>query len=190
MDELKRIQAAAANGLSKAEVEGLLDRKLTEAEAREFNKTKAILKLKEKDEANQKAKKTSVVDTPKQEAYSTTPASIPKSRFRTAIWQSFGNMCALSRILKVNHSSLRNYLSTHDDLRELMDEARAHLIDQAEDYVAQCLSDENLDVRVKTDLAKFILKTQGKSRGWTEGPTIAQQINIGDEVDLKTIFGA
>lgn len=82
-------------------------------------------------------------------------------------------MCALSRILKVNHSSLRNYLSTHDDLRELMDEARAHLIDQAEDYVAQCLSDENLDVRVKTDLAKFILKTQGKSRGWTEGPTIA-----------------
>lgn len=101
---------------------------------------------------------------------SKTPASVPKAKFKQAIWQSFGNMSALARLLGVNYTSLRSYFKDHKDLADLMEEARSRLIDQAEEYIASCLSDEGLDRRSKIDLAKFILKTQGKSRGWTEGP--------------------
>lgn len=38
------------NGLTRPEIEGLLGRKLEEDEVQEFNKTKALLKLKERQE--------------------------------------------------------------------------------------------------------------------------------------------
>ena len=38
------------NGLTRPEIEGLLSRKLEEDEVQEFNKTKALLKLKERQE--------------------------------------------------------------------------------------------------------------------------------------------
>ena len=79
-------------------------------------------------------------------------------------------MSALARLLGVNYTSLRSYFKDHKDLADLMEEARSRLVDKAEEFIASCLADEDLDMRSKTELAKFILKTQGKSRGWGEGP--------------------
>ena len=39
LDTIPQIRAAVMNGLSRPEIEGLLDRKLVEEEVREFNKT-------------------------------------------------------------------------------------------------------------------------------------------------------
>lgn len=154
------------NGLTRPEIEGLLGRKLDEEEAREMAKTKAVIKLKENDKESQeeaakaerKAKKGpfGAIDA---ETWDKTPAKVPKAKFRQAIWQSFGNMSALARLLEVNFSSLRNYMKDHKDLADLMEEARSQLVDRAEEYIASCLADEDIDVRTKTDLAKFILKT-------------------------------
>ena len=41
------------NGLTRPEIEGLLGRKLEADEVQEFNKTKAVLKLREADKAKQ-----------------------------------------------------------------------------------------------------------------------------------------
>lgn len=117
------------------------------------------------------------------------PAQVPKQRFKQAIWQSFGNVSALAKLLEVNYTSLRCYLSDHPELAEEMKQAREVLVDQAEEYVLKCLNDTTLDDKVKIDLAKFILKSQGKARGWNDSPTIAQQINVTGEVDLQSIFG-
>lgn len=40
------------------------------------------------------------------------------------------------------------------------------LVDEAEEEIAQLLNSTSADIR--KDVAKFILKTLGKSRGWTE----------------------
>lgn len=52
-ETLPQIRAAVMNGLSRPEIEGLLGRKFESAEVMEFNKTKALLKLRENDKAKQ-----------------------------------------------------------------------------------------------------------------------------------------
>lgn len=53
-EELDKVRAAAATGLTKAEVAALLGRTLSQEEATEFDKTKALVKLKAKQEAAKK----------------------------------------------------------------------------------------------------------------------------------------
>lgn len=48
-EALPQIRAAVMTGLSKPEIEGLLGRRLESDEVMEFNKTKAVLKLREAD---------------------------------------------------------------------------------------------------------------------------------------------
>lgn len=50
-EELDKVRAAAASGLTKTEVSALLGRTLSQEEATEFDKTKALVKLKAKQEA-------------------------------------------------------------------------------------------------------------------------------------------
>lgn len=47
------------------------------------------------------------------------------------------------------------------------------------------------DADTRLDVAKFILKTLGKSKGWNEQTaSIVQQINSNDKtVEIKSIFG-
>lgn len=57
-ETIPQIQAAVMNGLSKAEIEGLLERKLQPDELQAFNKAKAVLKLQAADKKQQEAAKT------------------------------------------------------------------------------------------------------------------------------------
>lgn len=117
---------------------------------------------------------------------------VSEAKFENAVWQSFGNMSALSRLLNVSYPALYAYLHhpNHKDMLDKVNLAKQQLVDDAESYIRTCLNDSNIDARTRVDLAKFILKTQGRQQGWSESPQIAQQINVQSEnVDLKTIFG-
>lgn len=57
-ETIPQVQAAVMNGLSKAEIEGLLERKLQPDELQAFNKAKAVLKLQAADKKQQEAAKT------------------------------------------------------------------------------------------------------------------------------------
>ena len=49
---------------------------------------------------------------------------------------------------------------------------------------------DSIDAKLRLDAAKFILKTLGKTKGWSESPQVVQQINAGDNsIDIKNIFG-
>lgn len=43
--------------------------------------------------------------------------------------------------------------------------------------------------KTRVDAAKWLLERLGKNDGWSQSPTIAQQINIASEKDIKEIFG-
>lgn len=78
----------------------------------------------------------------------------------------------------------------HRDHDQLAEQLRMALVDEAEQQISDLLHSQNEDVR--KDAAKFILKTLGKSRGWTEQPQsqIIQQISSQDKaVMIKNIFG-
>lgn len=120
------------------------------------------------------------------------PCEISDSKFELAAFQSFGNIAAIARLLEVNYSTLISYLRDpkHSGRLAVVHQAKQQLVDDAEAYVRTCLANDDVDDRIKVDLAKFILKTQGKEAGWSESPQIANSINISSEnIDLKTIFG-
>ena len=67
-------------------------------------------------------------------------------------------------------------------------ELRMALVDEAEEQVSQLLN--STDAKIRLDTAKFILKTLGKTKGWSESPQVVQNINSGDStIDIKNIFG-
>ena len=71
---------------------------------------------------------------------------------------------------------------------KLADELRMALVDEAEEQVSQLLN--STDSKIRLDTAKFILKTLGKTKGWSESPQVVQQINADDKtVEIKSIFG-
>lgn len=71
---------------------------------------------------------------------------------------------------------------------KLADELRMALVDEAEEQVSQLLN--STDSKIRLDTAKFILKTLGKTKGWSESPQVVQNINSGDStIDIKNIFG-
>lgn len=102
-----------------------------------------------------------------------------------------GNLSRASKILDAEYGSLVSYVTKDVDLSNLYINLRQQLVDAAEDYVAALLNDPEVDARTKLDLAKFILKTQGKTRGWSDAnsPQIVQNISTTGDVDIRGIFG-
>ena len=79
-------------------------------------------------------------------------------------------------------------MTHHKDHAKLADELRMALVDEAEEQVSQLLN--STDSKIRLDTAKFILKTLGKTKGWSESPQVVQNINSGDStIDIKNIFG-
>lgn len=76
----------------------------------------------------------------------------------------------------------------HKKHRELSEKLREEIVDIAEDTMWQLL--DSTDAKLRLDAAKFILKTLGKTRGWSESPQVVQQINTNDkDVSIQQIFG-
>ena len=114
---------------------------------------------------------------------------MPESKISLAIIQSFGNRSALARLLNANYNAVRALLN-EEKYAELFKQAKEQLVDKASACIASVLDDQEIDSRTRIDVAKFILKTQGKADGWSESPQIAQQINVqSNEVSIEEIFG-
>lgn len=90
---------------------------------------------------------------------------------RTAIWRTSGNVSRAAEILKVPPARLRALVKKSDYLLREVEEAREQVVDMAEDVVKEALSDPE---RADT-MARFVLSTQGKNRGWgnaSGGPSV------------------
>jgi hypothetical protein len=95
------------------------------------------------------------------------PSDLPLDReeCRTAIWNSRGNVTEAARVLKVSSARLRNFVRQSDYLSREVQEAREQIVDAAEQVVLDALSDPT-----RADpMARFVLGSLGKPRGWGQG---------------------
>jgi len=79
-----------------------------------------------------------------------------------ALLKAHGNLTQAAVSLKVDRTSLYNFIERNPELNDVRTLAREQLLDVAEGRLAQHI--EGGDIRAIT----FYLKTQGKDRGYTE----------------------
>ena len=109
------------------------------------------------------------------------------------IQKSEGVRTTICKLLDCSQTQLRNYLEEHQELKQVMLDAREQILDLAESVIRENLTQtENPELRQKA--AEFTLKTIGRHRGWAIGDYPAMQVNVsktGDDikVQLNTLFG-
>ena len=190
LDTIPQIRAAVMNGLSRPEIEGLLDRKLVEEEVREFNKTKAVIKLRDIDKNKQNQANKNTIQSGI--TNNLTPKLPPlekrytKEQIQECIEKHYGVVTRICNELDCTYTQFYKTIKQLN-LQEYLTEAKKNLVSLAENTLLEALA--SVDEKTRVDVAKYILKTQGKVFGWNDGPQIAQQINVQGEVSIKEIFG-
>lgn len=106
---------------------------------------------------------------------------------RTAVWIARGNITKAAEVLKVSSQRLRRFIEHSPRLSAEVLEAKEGLVDKAEEVVNDALSDVN-DPGRQDSMARFVLASQGRKRGWGNGaggvkiinPTGPMNISWGD----------
>lgn len=99
--------------------------------------------------------------------YEERPVSLPLDveECRTALWRVRGNISEAAKLIKVTPLRMRQFVQKSPYLSAEMQEAKDQLVDIAEDVVFEALTDEE-DKGRKDTMARFVLGSQGKARGW------------------------
>ena len=105
------------------------------------------------------------------------PVSLPLDveECRTAIWRCQGNITEAAKLLKTTSLRLRSFVLKSPYLMAECQEAKDQLVDIAEGVVLEALTDEDDSGRRDT-MARFVLGSQGKQRGW--GSASGGRVNI------------
>lgn len=100
------------------------------------------------------------------------------SALKDAIKEKRGNLSAVARAFGLSRNAILYRIDKSDDLKEAVRQARETMLDNAE----TTLYDEAINGNVTALI--FFLKTQGKSRGYTE----RQEITGADGEQLKIVI--
>ena len=92
-------------------------------------------------------------------------AGIPldKDIIRQQIIKYEGNISRVADSIGSCRGSVRTFIDRHEDLKQVLKDCRERQIDDLEESVFQRAKDSN-----DTTLQLFVLKTQGKHRGWEQ----------------------
>jgi ribonucleotide monophosphatase NagD (HAD superfamily) len=74
-----------------------------------------------------------------------------------------GNLSRVADSIGSSRGAIRNFVDKHEDLKQVLKDCRERQIDDLEESVFQRAKDSN-----DTTLQLFVLKTQGKHRGWEQ----------------------
>ncbi len=74
-----------------------------------------------------------------------------------------GNLSRVADSIGSSRGAVRNFVDRHEELKQVLKDCRERQIDDLEDSVFQRAKDSN-----DTTLQLFVLKTQGKHRGWEQ----------------------
>lgn len=92
-----------------------------------------------------------------------------KKQVEETIEKCHGRWPLIASTLNCSYPQLRVWMANHKDHDILARSLREELVDQAEEAMWQLVNSNDIDVRKQ--IAMFILKTLGKSRGWNEAPS-------------------
>lgn len=110
------------------------------------------------------------------------PLELPLSveETRTAIWRSDGNITRAAQILKVSSNRLRRFVASSPRLHREIEEAREQLVDMAEDVARIALQDPDR----QDAMARFVLGTQGRKRGWGSGSNVSVSVDNRSQTNI------
>lgn len=112
--------------------------------------------------------------------YNERPAALPLDieECRTAIWYAAGNIKDAAQTLKVPSARLRNFIKGSPYLQAEIQESKELMVDIAESNVVEALEDMD-DVGRRDSMTRFVLQSQGRSRGWGTGANAGINVNAG-----------
>ena len=112
--------------------------------------------------------------------YAERPVALPLDieECRTAIWLARGNITEAAKILKITSLRLRNFVGKSPYLSSELQEAMEQVVDVAEAVVYDALTDDENPSR-KDTMARFVLGSQGKRRGW--GSAVSSGISVNNK---------
>lgn len=110
--------------------------------------------------------------------YDVRPDALPLDieECRTALWLERGNISEAARRIKVAPARFRAFVKSSPRLQGECDEAREQLQDIAEDIAYEALTDES-DAGRRDQMARFVMGTLGKSRGFGQNGGASVNIN-------------
>jgi hypothetical protein len=97
-----------------------------------------------------------------------------------AIRQYRGNISAIARAFQVSRAAIYDYISNKPDLKQLIQDERESMIDDAESEIYKQFKKGNTAALI------FFLKTQGKQRGYVERQELTGK--DGQEVTIKVVY--
>lgn len=86
-----------------------------------------------------------------------------KNMIEQLILKFAGNLSRVAESIGSSRGAVRNFVDRHEELKQTLKDCRERQIDELEDSVFQRAVDSN-----DTTLQLFVLKTQGKHRGWEQ----------------------
>jgi len=86
-----------------------------------------------------------------------------KNMIMNQILKYEGNLSRVADSIGSSRGAVRNFVDRHEDVKQVLKDCRERQIDDLEDSVFQRAKDSN-----DTTLQLFVLKTQGKHRGWEQ----------------------
>ena len=109
------------------------------------------------------------------------------------IQKSEGVRTTICKLLDCSQTQLRNYLEEHQELKQVMLDAREQILDLAESVIRENLT-QTKDPYLRQKCAEFTLKTIGRHRGWGIGDYPAMQLDVDTQgqdtkVSIQGIFG-
>lgn len=194
-EDIDRVRSAAAGGLTVAETEAIVGHKLSSDEKDEFNKTKAIVKLKAKDEKQkltvQKPKKGSLMVQNCQNLKNAPHLSkrYTKAQIVDVVERANGLTASICAALDCTAQQFYVWLRSHPDVKQLQQECRQGLIDKAEQVLFDNL--ESNDESTRQRAAEFVLNRLGQQRGWSTSPVLVSVNNDPEKqtTSIQAIFG-
>ena len=107
------------------------------------------------------------------------PKKVTVAEIEPVIEKYRGNVSAIARHFQVSRSTIQNRMNEAVTLKQAMQDARESLLDDAESELYRQAQSGNTTALI------FLLKTQGKNRGYTERQEITGA--NGDSLKVKFI---
>jgi hypothetical protein len=103
------------------------------------------------------------------------------------LWKNYGNVLAVAKKFEVDESAVYRRINKSRYLQEALKESRGKFVLDAERTIMQAVMKGNVDA------AKFVLRSQGKERGWQEDSNsgninlVIEAKNLIQKIDTNTL---
>jgi hypothetical protein len=109
-----------------------------------------------------------------------------EEEYINAIQNSGGNISTVARILNVARNTAYSKLKSNPHLMQLLNQVREEKTDKCEELIKSIVDDENEDMKLRFEAAKFWLTNMGKMRGWGVQTSMNINASLNMDIDFDT----